>query len=181
MRTMSRKLALSIAAYIAAIVLANLMTAHLGLVPIGLGFTVTAGTFAAGFALLARDWVHGYGGIKWALASVLVGAALSWYLATPQLAIASTVAFVAAELVDMAVYVPLRKTRGFIAAAIISNIVSAPIDTALFLHLAGFPVTLESISGQFVAKVIWATLLPVAIYALGRHALLRQSINAKGS
>lgn len=174
---MNLKLALSIAAYAASIVAANLMTAHLGLVPVGFGLLVTAGTFAAGFALLARDLVHRHGGLKWALAGILLGAVVSWFLASPQLAMASTVAFAAAELIDLAIFAPTRKRYGFAIAAVASNIVSAPIDTALFLHLAGFGVTFEAITGQFIAKVLWATLLPLAIYALGRYAVLRKPIN----
>lgn len=175
------KLAASIAAYAAAIITANLMTAHLGLVPVGFGLIVSAGTFAAGFALLARDLVHRHGGLKWALAAIAIGAIASWFLASPQLAIASTVAFAAAELVDLTIYAPTRKRYGFATAAITSNIISAPIDTILFLHLAGFGVTPEAVAGQFIGKVLWATLLPLAIYALGRHALLRQPVNTPRS
>ena len=45
-------------AYAASIVAANYLTAHYGLVPAGFGLLVTAGTYAAGFALLARDFVQ---------------------------------------------------------------------------------------------------------------------------
>ena len=42
---------IALATYIASIVAANWMTTTFGLVPIGFGLLVTAGTFAAGFAL----------------------------------------------------------------------------------------------------------------------------------
>lgn len=158
------KLYLSLAAYIAAIVTANYVTVHYGLVSVGFGFLVTAGTFAAGFALLARDFVQRYGNVKWALAAIGIGAVLSWFLASPALAVASTVAFAGAELVDLSVYTPARRKTGFIGGAILSNIVSAPIDSVLFLWLAGFPLTLAAVEGQFVGKVVWATLVPLAIY-----------------
>ena len=77
------KAATSVAAYAAAIASANMLTAHFGLVPVGFGLMVTAGTYAAGFALLARDFVQRYAGIWWALVGVLVGIVLSWVLATP--------------------------------------------------------------------------------------------------
>jgi queuosine precursor transporter len=178
---MKLRLAASLAAYTAAILAANIMTANLGQVPVGLGFTVTAGTFAAGFALLARDLVHRHGGLKWALAGIAAGAVLSWVLATPALAIASTVAFAGAELVDLAIFAPTRQRYGFAAGAIASNIISAPLDTALFLHLAGFGATPEAVAGQFIAKVLWATILPLALYAIGRRALLRQPIHGRGA
>ena len=111
-------------------------------------------------------------GIRWAWAAVVVGIALSWWLASPELAFASAVAFGAAEAVDLAVYTRLRSR--FVIAVLVSNIVAAPIDTVLFLHLAGFPVTTEAVAGQFIGKVVWATLIPLALYLIGRHALLRK-------
>lgn len=165
---MNTKLLIAITVHTAAIVAANWMTATLGLIPIGFGLVVTAGTFAAGFALLARDFVHRYGGIWWAFVGILLGAVISWFMSTPALAVASAVAFGAAELVDLLVFTPLRK-HGFIRAAVVSNIVSAPIDTVLFLAIAGFPITWEAVLGQFVGKVILATLIPIALYAAARE------------
>lgn len=157
------KLYISLTAYIAAIVAANYLTSHYGLVSVGWGFLVTAGTFAAGFALLARDFVQRYGNVRWSLGAIAVGALLSWWLADPFIALASTVAFAGAELVDLLVFTPLRE-RGFFVAALTSNIVSAPIDTVLFLWVAGFPLTLAAVEGQFIGKVVWATLVPLAIW-----------------
>lgn len=56
------RLAGAAAVFITAVVLANVMTARLGLVDVGFGLMTTAGTFAAGFALLARDIVQQAGG-----------------------------------------------------------------------------------------------------------------------
>jgi len=162
-------LAVAIAAYVAAVVLANVVTERLGMVSVGFGLLVTAGTYAAGFALLARDFVHRFGGRPWALAAIALGGVLSWALSSPALAAASTVAFVSAELIDLGVYEPIRRAKGFIQGALVSNIVSAPIDTVVFLSLAGFPLTLETVGGQFVGKVLWATALPLSIYWLGRR------------
>ncbi|GAB3446511.1 hypothetical protein GCM10027517_28870 [Phycicoccus ginsengisoli] len=157
------------ACYVAAVVLANVVTERLGLVSVGFGLLVTAGTYAAGFALLARDFVHRYGGRRSALAAIAVGGVLSWLFSSPAIALASTVAFVSAELVDLAVYEPIRRTKGFIRGALASNIVSAPIDTLVFLSLAGFPLTVETVTGQFVGKVLWATVAPLTIYWLIRR------------
>lgn len=44
--------------YIATIIAANWLTVTYGLVPIGFGLAVTAGTFAAGLALVLRDAVQ---------------------------------------------------------------------------------------------------------------------------
>lgn len=139
---------------------------------------VTAGTYAAGFALLARDFVHRYGGRGWAISAIIAGAVISWFTASPALAIASTVAFISAEFIDLAVYMPIRSAKGFIQGALVSNVVSAPIDTVVFLTLAGFPVTAETVVGQFVGKVIWATAVPLALYWLVTHR--RFSARRKG-
>lgn len=173
---MSARLAAWLALYVAAIVTANVMTARLGLVPIGFGLVVTAGTFAAGFALLARDFVQRHGGIAWAWAAIALGGALSWLLASPALALASTVAFAGSEVVDLLVFTRLRE-RGLVRAVLISNVVSAPIDTVLFLWLAGFGVTWQAVLGQFIAKVVYATLIPLVLYVLARRAVPEPSLD----
>jgi hypothetical protein len=168
------KLGLSLAGYVLSIILANMLTAQFGLVPAGFGLVVTAGTYAAGFALLFRDFVQRYGRIRWALAAIAVGGILSALLASPAIALASTVAFLVAELVDLGVFTPLRRRVGFARAVIYSNLVSAPVDTVIFLWLAGFPVTWPAVLGQFLVKMVWATIIPLCIYTTVRHrAVLR--------
>lgn len=162
---------ISLSVYIGAIVAANVLTAQFGLVPVGFGLVVTAGTYAAGFALLSRDFVHTYLGVRGVLAGIAVGVVLSWFLATPALAVASAVAFLVAEVADMFVFMWMRP-RGFARAALISNCVSAPVDTVLFLWIAGFPLTFETVVGQMVGKILWATIVPLALY-VGVRALLR--------
>ena len=140
--------------YIAAIVAANAMTNALGLVSV-LGLTVTAGTFVAGAALIIRDGVQNVGGKTFVFIAVGVGAILSAATSNPHLALASGLAFAASEIVDFAVYSPLRK-RNMPLAILSSSIVAAPIDTVLFLHLAGFGLTGAAIVGQFVIKTALA-------------------------
>lgn len=161
---------LALAVYVGAIVAANVLTQHFGMVPVGFGLLVTAGTYAAGFALLARDFVQRYAGVWWTLAGIAVGIVLSWFLASPALAVASAVAFAVAELADLAVYSAIRP-RGFVIAALVSGIVAAPIDTVLFLWIAGFPLTWETLIGQLVGKIIWATIVPLLLYVIGRRCV----------
>lgn len=167
---------IALAVYIGAILAANILSANFGLVPVGFGLVVSAGTYAAGFALLSRDFVHRYLGVRAVLAGMAVGLALSWFLATPALAVASAVAFLVAEVADLLVFMRVRP-RGFVRAAFISNCVSAPVDTVLFLWIAGFPLMFESIVGQMVGKIVWATIVPLAVY-VGVRALVRRR-NAK--
>ena len=152
---------LALTAYIAAIVAANWLTTRYGLVTVAPGLVTTAGIFAAGLALLLRDAVQDTCGWRWVLAGIGAGAALT-ALTSPALAVASTVAFLLAEVLDTAVYTPLRD-RGWARAALASGIVGAVADTYAFLALAGFPITTQTVGGQLVGKTLWATLLPVLI------------------
>jgi uncharacterized PurR-regulated membrane protein YhhQ (DUF165 family) len=151
--------------YIAAIVAANVVTQYYGLVPVGFGLMVTAGTYFAGFALLARDFVHRFAGPWWVLVGIAIGITLSWFLASPALALASAAAFGLAEIADLLVFMWARP-RGFIPAAGISNVVSAPIDTVVFLTIAGFPLTWGLFVGQLIGKLLWATAVPLLAYWL---------------
>lgn len=147
---MSRRSLAWLAAYITSIVLANTMTNAYGLVPIGLGLMVTAGTLAAGAALLLRDGVQRTSA-RWSLfAAIGLGAALSTITSTPALALASGLAFLVSELVDTAVFTPLRHRLPL--AVLASSVIAAPVDTILFLHLAGFPLTWQAVAGQFLVK-----------------------------
>jgi queuosine precursor transporter len=163
---MNRTLAL--AAYIGSIVLANWLTVTYGLVPIGFGLLVTAGTFAAGFALVARDWVQTTAGRVLLFAAILVGAAISYFTSSPALALASGLAFLVSELVDTGVFTPLRG-KSLPKAVLLSSIVSAPVDTVLFLWIAGFPLTWQAVLGQFIVKTAIA-----AVVALGLSLRARQ-------
>jgi hypothetical protein len=145
----------SVAAYIGTIVAANWMTATLGLVPIGFSLAVTAGTFAAGLALIARDWVQVSSGRLVVVGAIITGAGVSALTSTPAIGIASGVAFLVSEFVDMGVFTPLRG-HSLAGAVLLSSVVGAPVDTILFLYLAGFGVTWQAVAGQFVVKTALA-------------------------
>lgn len=167
-----RSAAAAVLCFIATIVAANAMTARYGLIPVGLGLTATAGTYAAGLTLLARDWVHHVTNRSVVLLCIGEGALISAVLAGPRLAVASTAAFIVGELSDLLIYERVRH-RGWMPAALASNAVAAPIDTVLFLGLAGLAVT-AAIPGQLWAKAA-ATVLTVAVVTAIR-ALLRHRL-----
>ena len=91
--------------------------------------------------------------------------------------VASATAFVLSELADLLVYQPLRR-RGFVRAVIASNAVGAPVDTILFLALAGFPIW-AAVPGQLLAKAT-ATAIPVAV-VLAARAVLRHRLRTPGT
>lgn len=171
--------AASVLGYITAIAAANWLTARHGLVPVGFGLTTTAGTFAAGAALLMRDLVQDTLGRTWVLAGIALGALLTW-ATSPALAVASATAFLLAEAADMAAYTPLRE-RGWARAVLASNAVGAVVDTLAFLWLAGFPVTTSAVGGQLAGKLAWATALPVAAVLVTRQVRRAVSRHAVGA
>lgn len=169
---------LATAAYLGTIVAANWLTARYGLVPVGFGLTATAGTYAAGFGFVARDAVQDAAGRAATLAVLAVGGVLSWFLSTPALAVASASAFAVSELVDMAIYTPLRR-RGYVRAALASNLVGSVADTLLFLWLAGFGLAALTVAGQLAGKA-WATLAAIGLVVMTR-ALLRHRLRPQGA
>lgn len=160
----SRGLA-ALAAYVATIPAANLAVAHFGVVPVGFGLAAPAGVYAVGIALVLRDLAREAAGRAAVVAAIVVGALLSWWLASPALAVASAVAFGVAESMDFAVYEPLRK-RGLLTAMVASNVVGLAADSLIFLWLAFG--SLQFLPGQLVGKA-WMTLAAVAVIAVLRR------------
>jgi uncharacterized PurR-regulated membrane protein YhhQ (DUF165 family) len=168
---------LPVAAFLGLAVAANILTATYGMVPVGFGLIATAGTWAAGLVLLARDCVHDSAG-RWAvLGCIAAGAVLSAALTNPALAFASAAAFAVSELADLAVYSPLRR-KGWGRAAFLSGVVGSIVDTFLFLHLAGF-FTWPGTWGQLFAKITITAGFVLAAKAVSR-ALLRDRVRAQG-
>lgn len=170
---------LAAAAYVATIVAANWLTGRFGLVHVA-GLAVTAGTFAAGLSFVARDALQDAAGRWWVLGAILAGAGLSAGLSPVQLAIASGVTFVVSESADMAVYTPL-KSRSRLAGWLASNIVGSLVDSALFLWLAGFPMS--GFWGQSAVKVAVGVGTPLLVAGMlgARRAVLRDRLNRAGA
>lgn len=145
---------------IACILAANYVTSHYGMVPVGFGLVATAGTYFAGLTFVLRDTLQDALGKRWSIAVIIIGAAVSFAVSDPFIAIASAVAFGLSEIADLTVYTPLRK-RGYVRAAVTSNIVGSIVDTIAFLAIAGFPI-MDAIAGQMVGKLV-ITLAVVAL------------------
>lgn len=122
-------------AYAASILAANWTLNEWGMVPLlGFGALVPAGLYWAGLSFGLRDALHEAAGAAWTVAMILVGAGLS-ALIDPAFALASGVAFLLSELLDLAVYSPLRERRWVVAVAA-SNAAGAVADSLIFLTLA---------------------------------------------
>lgn len=155
---MNKKLFIFVLIYVGTIVLANFTTSRLGLVPIGFGLMVTAGTFFAGLTPVIRDAIQLHG--RWMVvpAAIVVGAVLSAITSNPAIALASGIAFLFSEIVDWGVFTPIRD-RSLWAAVVVSSVVSAPVDTILFLYLSGLGLSVPAVIGQFIVKTVIALAL----------------------
>jgi queuosine precursor transporter len=112
-----------------------------------------------GGIFVTRDYAQKAIG-HWVLAVMALAGLLTWFMASPFIAIASLSAFAVAELVDWAVYSFTKKAFG--ERVLISSALSVPLDSAVFLLVAGFfswPVFLMQIAAKMlVAGYIWARL-----------------------
>lgn len=150
--------------YVAAILAANYVTTEYGMVPVGFGLEATAGTWLIGVLFVLRDAIQDLARKRVVVAAILVGAALSFLVSDPFIAVASVAAFVTAELVDFGVYTPLRK-KGYIRAAVVSNVIGALLDTVIFLWVAGFPIV-AALGGQMVGKVAITVVVVAGVAAV---------------
>jgi len=173
--------------FIATIAVANFVTTRFGFIPVGFGLASTAGTFVAGAALALRDVTQDILGRRGVLAVIVAGAALSFLIADPFIAVASAAAFLLSELADFAVYTPLRRRsrlgdRRWFVAVVASNAVGAVVDTVIFLTIAfGAASILADTPGQLAGKT-WATIAFLAVgWVVSRRAVPRESLNSAGA
>lgn len=163
---MRRSLLLAVGAFVAAAALSNVLSSRYGMVDVGFGLTASAGTFTAGLALGCRDLIQRWGGRRASLGAIAAGSVLSLLVgADGRIALASCIAFAVSELVDLAVYTPVAKRRGHRGGVLASNVAAAPIDTIIFLAIAGFPFGIAALAGQMIGKLVYATLIPLGLIA----------------
>lgn len=143
-----------VVAYLAAIVAANLVVAALGPSSV-----VLVALVAIGFDLVARDRLHdawrGRGLVPRMAVLVAAGGVLSYLAngAAGPIAVASTVSFAAASIVDGIVYALLARSS-FLVRSNGSNLVAAAVDSVLFPTIAFGAFLPLVVLGQFAAKVV---------------------------
>jgi uncharacterized PurR-regulated membrane protein YhhQ (DUF165 family) len=158
----------AVAGYVATIPTANWMIQNVGttcvpdgpcLIPVGFGLMAPSGVMMIGAALALRDMVHEVGGWRLALLAILAGAVVSLVISPGALVAASVAAYLLGELLDLAVYTPLRR-RNLPLAVLASGAVGAVADSAAFLLIAFG--SLDFIAGQVVGKM-WIAVAAAAI------------------
>lgn len=116
-------------AYVAAIVLVNIGFSYVPpvMTPLGL-FAPMA--IMVGLIFVLRDFAQRASG-HLVLFAMVIGAGLSYVMASPYVAIASALAFAVSELVDWSIYTWTKKP--FHERILWSSIIATPVDTAVFL------------------------------------------------
>lgn len=125
--------------YIIFIFIVNVCFTYLPSMSIGAN-EISAGDFLVGFIYLIRDFAQRQIG-HWVILAMLIGTVLSFWLADPIVANASVCAFAVGELIDWGIFSFTRKPLS--ERLIWSAGISAPIDTLVFLWVAGHLSWLE--------------------------------------
>lgn len=145
-----------VALYILGIVACNVAFDVLPLVQLGELGAWPPASLIVGLGFILRDYAQREVGHR-VIFAMLIGAALSYLLASPFVAFASLAAFLASEVIDWAVFT--FSGRQFSQRILLSSAISTPIDSAVFLWLIGhFSVTaviLMTISKMVGAAVVW--------------------------
>ena len=136
-------------AYAVAMVAANLLVATFGpaISPINAFLLI-------GLDLTLRDWLH-FRLKTWQMGGLIIGTGLITYGLNPasgMIAVASAVSFLAASMVDWAIFV--KTTGSWIKRANVSNTAGAAVDSVLFPTIAFGALMPEIVILQFAAKVI---------------------------
>ncbi len=113
-------------------------------------------SLAVGMVFVVRDFAQREVGHR-VLLAMLLGAALSYVMADPYVAVASAAAFLVSETADWAVYSLTR--RPLASRVLLSSLVSTPLDSVVFLwgigHLSAAGVITMTASKLVGALAVW--------------------------
>ncbi len=136
---------IAVAAMVAVVVASNVLVQYPvdgSVGPLVLADLLTWGAFTYPLAFLVTDLTNRWLGPTVARRVVYVGfavaVALSIYLATPRIAVASGTAFLVAQLLDISVFNTLRRATWW-QAPLIASLLGSVVDTAIFFGTAFGP------------------------------------------
>ena len=142
--------------YVALIVAVNYAFTVVPLVKLPDGTMWPPVALLVGLIFVARDFAQREGGHK-VLLAMLVGVAISYFMANPFVATASAAAFLISELVDWAVYTYTK--RPLSQRILFSSLLGAPVDSAVFLGLLSLlsPVGIAAMTASKLvgAFIVW--------------------------
>lgn len=162
--------------FISTIFLANYLIGNVGLgcnpvcvIPVWPGIYAPSGVLAIGLGFTLRDLVQRHLGVRWTVLAIIAGAGLS-VLLSPSLALASGVAFLLSETLDLAIYTPLQR-RNLMGAVMASNVVGLIVDSVVFLTLAFG--SLAFLPGQIIGKALMTLVALPVIWLIRKRELVR--------
>lgn len=142
--------------YVVSIVMVNIAFTIFPPVMLNKDLAWPPASIAVGLLFVLRDYAQKEIGHKVILA-MLLAAAISYFMASPFVAIASVAAFLVSEFCDWAIY--SFSKRSFRDRVLLSSAISTPIDSIVFLHLIGHlsvtAVVLMTLSKMLAALFIW--------------------------
>ncbi len=141
--------------YVLLIVLVNWLFTVVPLVELPGGTMWPPVALVVGFVFVARDFAQREIG-HWVLAAMAVGVVISYFMASPQVALASAVAFAVSELTDWAVYT--FTGRPLSERILYSSILGTPIDSVVFLSMVGF-FSVAAAAAMTVSKLLGALIV----------------------
>lgn len=135
--------------YMLAIVLVNRLFIDVPFIASPLGNLHIANVIV-GFIFVLRDYAQRDIGHRVLLATAVAGV-VTYFMATPEIAIASITAFALSETADWAVYSFTR--RPLQQRILWSSLIAVPLDTVVFQHLAGY-LTPAAFSTEVLSKTL---------------------------
>ncbi len=120
--------------YIVSVVVCNVGFSYVPLVKMWGGEMWPPMSLLVGFVFVLRDYAQMEIGHKVWIA-MLIGVVLSYFMASPFVALASGAAFLISEAIDWAVYTWTK--RSFAERILLSSLISTPIDSIVFLSIIG--------------------------------------------
>jgi len=183
----SRSLLIPVALMCVIVVASNILV-QIPFTPFGLENYFSWGAFSYPVAFLVTDLTNRRFGVRLTRLVVAAGfvcaVILSFYFATPRIALASGTAFLVAQLLDVQIFDSLRHSKRWWRAPLFSSLIGSAIDTALFFTLAfwgagmgmaeyGFggllflaPVWVAWAFGDFLVKFLMGLIMLVPYRAL---------------
>lgn len=142
--------------YVTLIVLVNWLFSVVPMVELPGGEMWPPVSIVVGLIFVVRDFAQREIGHRIIIA-MLIGGALSYFMANPFIAYASVAAFMISEFTDWAVY--SFTGRSFSQRILLSSMLSTPIDSAVFLYLidaiSPIGVVLMTLSKLLGAVIVW--------------------------
>jgi len=136
--------------YVLTVVLVNFAFDKVPLLTLPGGELWSPVALVVGFVFIIRDYAQRDIG-HYVIPAMLLGGLISWFMASPTVALASVCAFLTGEFVDWAVYTITG--RPFSQRMLFSSTLSTPLDSIVFLSMMGL-FSMPSVIVMTLSKMI---------------------------